>query len=78
MTKSLAIIAFMLALTEPAPAEIFTAPAEEVALGVVVLDFEADLEPLNLGSLIVQVFLVAVHHARDDDFLAGDHGGDGD
>jgi hypothetical protein len=54
-------------------AEVLAAPAEEVALRIVIQQFEADLEALDLGPAIVQVFLVAVDHARGGDLLALQH-----
>src|SRR5262249_34759815 len=48
------------------------APADELALGVLVLELEADLEPLDFGPAVVQVLLVAVHHARGDGLAAGE------
>src|SRR5260221_548346 len=57
-------------------ADVLAAPADEVALRVVVLNLEARLHALDLRGLLVQGFLVAVHHARDDDFLVGEDLGD--
>ena len=52
-------------------AEVLAAPADEIALRVVVLQLEADFEPLDAGTAQVQVFQVAVDHAGHDRFLAG-------
>src|SRR5205823_8961425 len=54
-------------------AEIVAAPADEIALGVVVDQLEAGLDPLDLGPALVQVFQVAVDHARHHYFLALEH-----
>src|SRR5262249_31488837 len=51
------------------PAEIFAAPADEIALRVVILNLQARFHPLDFGAAIVQILLVAVHHARDNNFL---------
>jgi len=50
-------------------AEVLAAPADEVALLVVGGQLEAAAQPLDLGPPQVQVVLVAVHHAGDDDLL---------
>src|SRR5207302_10809252 len=52
------------------PAEVLAAPADEIALGLVVLNLQARLEPLDLAAALVQVFLVSVDHARHDHFAA--------
>ena len=54
------------------PDEIFAAPADEVALGIVILQLETGFEPLNPRPPQVQIILVAVYHAGHDHFLAGD------
>src|SRR5262249_23502260 len=58
-------------------AEVLGTPADEIPLGIVILQLETRLEPLNLGLLLVQVLLVAIDHGSDDDFFIVVDGGDG-
>src|SRR5262249_22743503 len=58
------------------PAEVLAAPADEIALGIVILNLEAGLDALNLGPALVQILLVAVHHARHHDLAALQNLGD--
>ena len=54
-------------------ADIFAAETDEVALRVVVLEFQTAPETLDLGPLHVQIVFVSIDHARGDDLLAGHH-----
>src|SRR5260370_41465594 len=51
-------------------AEVLAAPADEIALGIVILNLQAGLDALNLGPALMQVLLVAVHHAGHDHLAA--------
>ena len=55
------------------PAKILAAPADKITLGVVILQLQADAQPLDLGPAVVQVLFVSVDHARGDDFAASEH-----
>ena len=59
--------------------KLLDAPAGKVARRIVVLNLEARLHPLQPRSAKLDRHLVAIHHARDDDFLSGEdrsHGWD--
>ena len=51
--------------------QVLAAPAGEVALGVVVQDLEAGPQARDPGPAQVQVILVAIDHARNDNVLPG-------
>src|SRR5260370_30978501 len=51
-------------------AEVLAAPADEIGLGIVILDLQAGLDSANLGPALMQVLLVAVHHAGHDHLAA--------
>ena len=51
-------------------AKVLAAPADEIALGIVILKLQAGPQPLNAGPPQMEVVLVAVHHARHDDLFA--------
>ena len=54
--------------------QVFAPPTDEIALRVVVLQFQARLQALNFARAQVERHLVAVDHAGDDRLAASDDG----